>query len=114
MRSKGFTLVEVMIVVLIIGILLSIAVPQWVRLRERSWARACQANLRQIEAAKEQFAMENNLSNGSSCTMADLWPAYMKGSILPDCPAGGVYTVGNIGVEPTCSYSGGLYPHKIY
>jgi type II secretion system protein G len=59
-RERGFTLVEIMIVVLIIGILLAIAVPSFMNARERSRANACRANLRQIQAAKEQWAMANN------------------------------------------------------
>ncbi|MCL4283539.1 MAG: prepilin-type N-terminal cleavage/methylation domain-containing protein [Fimbriimonadaceae bacterium] len=113
MRKRGFTLVEIMIVVLIIGIILSIAVPQWIRARERSQARACVSNLRQIESAKEQHAMENNLPEGAPCAMADIWPIYIKLSTEPDCPSGGVYTVGAIGERPTCSIAAGLYPHVL-
>ena len=58
-RERGFTLVEIMIVVLIIGILLAIAVPSFMNARERSRANACRANLRQIQAAKEQWALVN-------------------------------------------------------
>jgi len=111
LRKRGFTLVEIMIVILIIGILLSIAVPQWVRLRERSTSRACSVNLREMDSAKQQFAMENNLSNGASCTMADLWPTYIRASSQPTCPSGGVYTVGNVSVDPACSYVNPLFPH---
>jgi prepilin-type N-terminal cleavage/methylation domain-containing protein len=59
-RERGFTLVEIMIVVLIIGILLAIAVPSFMNARERSRANACRSNLRQVQAAKEQWAMANN------------------------------------------------------
>jgi prepilin-type N-terminal cleavage/methylation domain-containing protein len=59
-RERGFTLVEIMIVVLIIGILLAIAVPSFMNARERSRANACRSNLRQIQAAKEQWAMATN------------------------------------------------------
>ena len=102
--ERGFTLVEIMIVVLIIGILLAIAVPNFVRARESSRARSCVANLKQIDAAKEQYAMDNNLSNGATCVMEDLVPTYLKSQ--PSCPSGGTYTVGAIGTNPTCSIGG--------
>lgn len=110
---KGFTLVEIMIVVLIIGILLAIAVPNWFRAREHSRARECVMTLRQIDAAKEFMAQEMNLPNGAACVMGDLWPTYIKRSTPPVCMAGGVYTVNVIGTNPTCSYVGGTTPHSI-
>jgi prepilin-type N-terminal cleavage/methylation domain-containing protein len=112
MRKRGFTLVEIMIVILILGLLLGIALPQWVRARERSQGMTCVANLRKIRDAKEQFAMETNLVNGAPCTFANLAPDYIRPD-PPSCPMGGTYTVGNIGVDPTCSIIGGLYPHVL-
>ncbi len=102
-RSKGFTLVEIMIVVLIIGILLAIAVPNFIRARETSRTKSCVANLRQIDAAKEQWAMDNKASNGDAVT-GTLWPDYIKKA--PECPSGGTYTVNVIGTDPTCSIGG--------
>ena len=106
MRRKGFTLVEIMIVVLIIGILLTIAVPQWVRAREGARTRSCLANLRQIDGAKEQWAMENRKASGDPVVEADLHPTYLKGSAFPGCAAAGVYTIGNVGTAPSCSVHG--------
>ena len=107
-RKKGFTLVEIMIVVLIIGISLAIAVPNFIKARETSRTKSCIANLRQIDASKEQWAMDNNASNGSAVTggMPTLVGAngYMKKT--PTCPSGGTYTLGNIGTDPTCTIAG--------
>jgi len=100
-KSKGFTLVEIMIVVLIIGILLAIAVPNFIKARENSRIRTCIANLRQIEAAKEQWAMENK-KGSTTPTTANLSPDYMKS--FPTCPSGAVaYTIGQVDANPTCS-----------
>src|SRR6185295_17700988 len=96
-NNKGFTLVEIMIVVAIIGILIAIAVPGFVKARTQSRARACQENLTKIDGSKEQWALENNKAPGAACTIADLYAAdgsgYLKSS--PICPAAGStgYTV---------------------
>jgi prepilin-type N-terminal cleavage/methylation domain-containing protein len=103
----GFTLVEIMIVVLIIGILLAIAVPNFIKARESSRAKACQSNLKQIDSAKEQYAMDNRLNNGGSVAMTDLVGATNYIKATPACPSTTTaYTVGNIGVNPTCSIGG--------
>ena len=103
-KSKGFTLVEIMIVVLIIGILLAIAVPNFIKARENSRTRTCIANLRQIEAAKEQWAMENKKGSTDTPAWADLTPDYMKSQ--PTCPSGGTYTIANVATNPSCSTAG--------
>lgn len=103
-RKKGFTLVEIMIVVLIIGILLAIAVPNFIKARETSRTKSCQSNLRQIDAAKEQWAMDTRASDGAACTMGDLVPDYIRRA--PECPTSGSYTVNAVGTLPTCSQAG--------
>jgi prepilin-type N-terminal cleavage/methylation domain-containing protein len=107
-RSKGFTLVEIMIVVLIIGILMAIAVPNFINARESSRKSSCIANLKQMDSGKEQWAMDNKAAAGASVAMTDLTPTYLKST--PTCPSGGTYTVGNIGTNPTCSTSGHALP----
>lgn len=103
-KNKGFTLVEIMIVVLIIGILLAIAVPNFIRARESSRAKTCVANLRQIEASKEQWAMEEKKGATDTPVQADLTPTYIKA--WPACPSGGTYTIGNVATAPSCSVGG--------
>lgn len=103
-KNKGFTLVEIMIVVLIIGILLAIAVPNFIQARNTSRTRTCIANLRQIEAAKEQWAMETNQASTATPAQGDLMPTYMKS--WPACPAAGTYTIGRVDQNPTCSVGG--------
>jgi prepilin-type N-terminal cleavage/methylation domain-containing protein len=105
---KGFTLVEIMIVVLIIGILLAIAIPNFVKARDTSRTKACIANLKQIDAAKEQYAMDQKLNNGGTVASGDLAPAYIKS--WPACPAGGTYTVNVVGTNPTCNQPNHVLP----
>ena len=98
---RAFTLVEIMIVVLIIGILMAIAVPNFIQARQTSRMNSCIANLKQIDSAKEQFAMEAKLDTGATVLQTDLAPTYIKS--FPSCPGGGVYTIDVVGTNPSCS-----------
>jgi prepilin-type N-terminal cleavage/methylation domain-containing protein len=100
-RMTGFTLIEIMIVVLIIGILLAIAVPNFVSARETSRKKSCIANLKQIDSAKEQWAMDNSKTTGDAIVQAAV-DAFIK-SGTPACPSGGTYTYGAVGTNPTCN-----------
>ena len=116
-KKAGFTLVEIMIVVLIIGILLAIAIPNFVAARESSRAKACVGNLKQIDSAKQQCAMDNKLGAASPATF-DITgavvaaPAYQlvgaSGYIraTPVCPSSltnyTATTLGTIAVTPYC------------
>ncbi|GIV08747.1 MAG: hypothetical protein KatS3mg019_0838 [Fimbriimonadales bacterium] len=101
-REQGFTLVEIMVVVLIIGVLVSLALPSWMNARTRAQTRTCVTNLRQINQAKEMYALATRASSGASVNMSDLVPNYLQAE--PFCPAGGgaPYTVNPIGTPPTC------------
>ena len=103
-KISGFTLVEIMIVVAIIGLLAAIAIPNFVRARMTAQRTACIRNLREIDGAKETWALENKKSADSAADDAAV-NGYMKGG-APSCPGGGSYTYGSIGANPVCSIPG--------
>ena len=105
----AFTLIEIMIVVLIIGVLLAVAVPNFIRAREQSRRKTCIGNLRKIEYAKDAYLMDNNLEQETTPTAANLWPTSGTGYIktAPQCPSNGTYTIGDGKTAPICSFGNG-------
>ena len=124
LHRRAFTLVEIMIVVLIIGILLAIAVPNFISARETSRAKSCVGNLKQIDSAKQQAIMDNKLNesstpiffiDGTTPTTSGPTGNYQLVSIAnslgyirrqPVCPSGGQYTLGNVIVPTSCNVTG--------
>jgi len=105
MSRKGFTLVEIMIVVAIIGIIIAIAIPGFLRAREVSRGRACQENLSKIEGAKEQYALEGNVPFDTTPTWTDLIGNTLYLKREPTCPGGGAYTINDLDHAPECDYT---------
>ena len=109
---RGFTLVEIMIVVAIIALLAAIAVPGFLRARKRSQASRILNDLRLIDAAVDQYAIETNRATGFSVP-ADDWKNYVKkGTMLYNTTASilgssyGTQAVDSIPQVPTTDYNG--------
>jgi prepilin-type N-terminal cleavage/methylation domain-containing protein len=115
----GFTLVEIMIVVAIIGLLSAIAIPSFVHSRAKSQASACINNLRQIESAVQEFALEKGKRVGDMINYPDDLTPYIKlnsASSIPGCPAGGLYSLETLGAIPqaVCSLGTTVDPPHVY
>ena len=103
-NKSGFTLVEIMIVVAIIGLLAAIAIPNFVKARTTSQQNACINNLRQIDGAIQQWALEFKKNTTATVLEADVTP-YLKNSVV--CPSGGTafsdsYTLATVADSPVC------------
>jgi type II secretory pathway pseudopilin PulG len=93
-----------MIVAAIIGLLAVIAIPNLARSRATTQLNVCINNMRQIDYAKQQWAIEQNRATSETPSPSDVSP-YIRGG-FPICPLGGSYAMGNIAASPSCNVHG--------
>jgi type IV pilus assembly protein PilA len=91
--EKGFSLVELMVVIVIIGVLIAIAIPVYRNTTEKAELRACHANQRMIESAASQYAMMNEGIDIEDVNDIDELKDYFSDGVLPKCPSGVAYSI---------------------
>lgn len=106
MRSRcGFTLVEIMIVIAIIGLLVGVGVPNYLNMQTKAKREVCNCNREAIDNAKTLWAAEHKKSETDVPGGEDL-KSYLKKNQIPACPSGGSYTIGAVNASVSCSKHG--------
>jgi len=106
-KKQGFTLVEILIVVAIVGLLSGLAIPHFLNARKTAQRNLCLSHLKHIDDAKAMWAVTEGGLSSDEPTWSDLVPDYLRK--IPVCPEGGTYTIGIVDANATCS----IADHKL-
>ncbi len=113
-KSPVTKIITALVFCLLAGFIVVIIVPNLFRMSYEKAENGCINNLRQIEAAKQEWALENGRSNGVAVTESNIKP-YLKldsSGDLPTCPVGGTYVIGRVGEDPKCSIGTSAWPNS--
>jgi prepilin-type N-terminal cleavage/methylation domain-containing protein len=100
----GFTLVEILIAVAVIGLISAVAFPQFMKARSSAAMNICISNLKRIEEGKDLWAVWEGGNQNDTPTWAELIPDYLRK--MPSCPLGGTYSINRMDADPTCTMDG--------
>ena len=116
-HGKGGTnIVPSLVVLVLVGAILTVFIPNFIKARSTRAASACINNLRQIDAAANEFALETGKRTGDKISFPNDLTPYIKlnsAGKIPPCPNGGIYSISRVGDKPTCSLGTRVIPPDV-
>jgi prepilin-type N-terminal cleavage/methylation domain-containing protein len=103
---SGFTLTEIMIVIGLIAVVLALGAPNIFKSRDVAQVSACIANLKTIDGAKQQWAVDKKKAGSDEPDDTDLFGTGLYVKVKPACPSGGSYSLNEVSMKPACTISG--------
>jgi hypothetical protein len=112
--SRSGKVMVASVMALLFGFVIFVVIPDFVGMDYSSSQNTCVNNLRQLQAAKEEWALENGKTNGTLVTVGDITPYIQldRDGHIPKCPAGGTYILGRVGEEVECSIGKSDWPNE--